>query len=185
MKSNLILVLLLILPFRLFAQESRMPVTLLHAKTPHFIELIEDGVVRVSSQSPQGKSEVVFQGKAHSLSLPVDNNQGAIKMLQAAGIYTFEASSSAERIADLLVVLSNGGVFVYDGASASMRQISLPIEKNVNPSHVRLSDFHIDWKASSPLFTVYSFGYLFASPTNGIEGRRSGSYYFDFLQPNG
>lgn len=177
MKSNLILVLLLILPFRLFAQESRMPVTLLHAKTPHFIELIEDGVVRVSSQSPQGKSEVVFQGKAHSLSLPVDNNQGAIKMLQEAGIYTFEASSSAERIADLLVVLSNGGVFVYDGASASMRQISLPIEKNVNPSHVRLSDFHIDWKTSNPLLTVYSFGYLFASPTNGIEGRRSGTYY--------
>lgn len=178
MKSKLFLMMLLLsLPMRLFAQETKVPVTLLHAKSPHFIELIENGAVRISSESSDGKSEVVFQGKVHSLSLPVDNNREAIKMLGEAGIYTFEASSSAERIADILVVLSNGGVFVYDGASNSMRRVSLPIEKNVNPTHMRLSDFHIDWKASNPLLTVYSFGYLFVSPTNGIEGRRSGTYY--------
>lgn len=183
MKSKLLLVMLLILPIRLFAQESKTPVKLLHAKTPHFVELVENGVVRVSSETAEGKSEVVFQGRVHSLSLPVDNNRDAIKMLSEAGIYTFEASSSAERIGDILVILSNGGVFVYDGSSASVRQISLPIENSINPAHMRLADFHVDWKPSNPLLTVYSFGYLFVSPTNGIEGRRSGTYYSVSVSP--
>lgn len=167
------------------SREDVRQISLRKSKATIFVEAISSGVLKIWSELGSGVSKrILFEGRVQSISLPdgLSPNAEVKEFLAERGHYTLSATAG-ERTDDVIVILSEGKVLIYDGETAHLRKMPLPIPSMIRPENLRLVSFQIEWLPSHPQYTFFSFGIVNHSPQ--ASGALSGTYIARRVQQKG